>query len=162
MLADCAAFDFMRPGVADVVLCIAVLHHISTLQRRVAAMHNIVRLLRPGGEALLQVWAFEQDEASRRKFDQQDVMVSWRLNKKFIDERTDSTTLAALSTAAADDSLATVEVQRYCHVFHQGELEQLVAATGEAEIVHSWYERSNWCMLIRKHGGELARADFNP
>ena len=96
----------------DAVLCVAVLHHISTLgkrvytclqtldlhshlyvcihacpDRRVAILRELVRICRPGGEILLQAWAQEQEPGSRN-FDfesstTQDVFVPWTLPARF-------------------------------------------------------------------------------
>jgi SAM-dependent methyltransferase len=44
-----------RSACADVVLCVAVLHHISTLERRRAAVSELLRVLRPGGDLFVQV-----------------------------------------------------------------------------------------------------------
>lgn len=35
---------------------------------------------------MLQAWALEQGEASRHNFEQQDVMVPWRLQKRFFQD----------------------------------------------------------------------------
>ncbi|CAG5129385.1 unnamed protein product [Candidula unifasciata] len=51
----------LRCGVLDVVLCIAVIHHMSTQARRLRAVSEIIRVLRSGGKALIYVWAMEQD-----------------------------------------------------------------------------------------------------
>lgn len=48
----------LRSGSVDAVLSIAVLHHISTEARRVAALRELMRVLRLGGELLVSVrWA---------------------------------------------------------------------------------------------------------
>mgnify|MGYP001067948350 CR=1 FL=1 len=50
--ADVAVADAMclpyRPGSCDGVLCIAVLHHISSQQRRLRLLSQLLRLLVPG------------------------------------------------------------------------------------------------------------------
>ncbi|NXH14430.1 ALKB8 protein, partial [Bucco capensis] len=51
----------IRTGACDACISIAVLHHFSTAERRVAAIRELTRLLRPGGRALLYVWAMEQE-----------------------------------------------------------------------------------------------------
>ncbi|NXC36617.1 ALKB8 protein, partial [Campylorhamphus procurvoides] len=51
----------MRSGSCDACISIAVIHHFSTAERRVAAIHELARLLRPGGTALIYVWAMEQE-----------------------------------------------------------------------------------------------------
>ncbi|XP_072332860.1 tRNA (carboxymethyluridine(34)-5-O)-methyltransferase ALKBH8 isoform X1 [Scyliorhinus torazame] len=51
----------LRSGVCDACISIAVVHHFSTEGRRLSAIKEIVRLLRPGGKALIYVWAMEQE-----------------------------------------------------------------------------------------------------
>ncbi|XP_005105017.1 alkylated DNA repair protein alkB homolog 8 [Aplysia californica] len=59
-VADVTCLPF-RSDSFDVVLCIAVIHHMATKERRQKAVSEIVRVLRAGGRALLYVWAMEQD-----------------------------------------------------------------------------------------------------
>jgi alkylated DNA repair protein alkB family protein 8 len=68
----------LRPRAFDAVLCVAVLHHISTPARRLRAVEALARLLRPGGRALITVWAKEQEATARRRFDASDVLVAWK------------------------------------------------------------------------------------
>ncbi|XP_014783678.1 alkylated DNA repair protein alkB homolog 8 isoform X1 [Octopus bimaculoides] len=51
----------LRSNTFDACICIAVIHHLSTKQRRLQAVKELVRLLCPGGKALIQVWAMEQE-----------------------------------------------------------------------------------------------------
>ncbi|KFP73519.1 PREDICTED: alkylated DNA repair protein alkB homolog 8-like, partial [Apaloderma vittatum] len=51
----------MRSGSCDACISIAVIHHFSTAERRLAAIRELARLLRPGGTALIYVWAMEQE-----------------------------------------------------------------------------------------------------
>ncbi|XP_048199730.1 alkylated DNA repair protein alkB homolog 8 [Perognathus longimembris pacificus] len=51
----------VRSGSCDACISIAVIHHFATAERRVAAIQELVRLLRPGGTALIYVWAMEQE-----------------------------------------------------------------------------------------------------
>ncbi|XP_035536483.1 alkylated DNA repair protein alkB homolog 8 isoform X1 [Morone saxatilis] len=51
----------LRTASCDACISIAVIHHFSTQERRLAAVRELVRLLRPGGRALIYVWAFEQE-----------------------------------------------------------------------------------------------------
>ena len=52
-------------GALDGVLCIAVLHHISTLERRLAMLAELARVLRCGGRALVTVWASQQEQPGK-------------------------------------------------------------------------------------------------
>ncbi|KAJ3385834.1 Alkylated DNA repair protein alkB 8, partial [Chytriomyces hyalinus] len=66
----------------DFVISIAVIHHFSSFERRVAAVKDLVRTIRPGGKILIFVWALEQEDGSKRKFEKQDVFVPWNLDAK--------------------------------------------------------------------------------
>lgn len=56
---DCLNLPF-RSGIADGVLCIAVIHHLATHERRRRAIQEIARVLCKGGRALIYVWARNQ------------------------------------------------------------------------------------------------------
>jgi SAM-dependent methyltransferase len=64
LLADGLALPY-RPGVADGALCIAVAHHLASPNRRLRLLRQLLRVLRPGGRALVTVWAVEQVGARR-------------------------------------------------------------------------------------------------
>ncbi|MFP4174602.1 MAG: class I SAM-dependent methyltransferase [Halobacteriales archaeon] len=55
---DLSALPF-RASCADLVLCIAALHHLPTRDERLDALDEIGRVLREDGEALVSVWAIE-------------------------------------------------------------------------------------------------------
>lgn len=67
--ADVAVADGMRLPYAaqrfDAVLCIAVLHHMTTPARRREMLRELVRVLAPGGKALVTVWATEQEDMKK-------------------------------------------------------------------------------------------------
>ncbi|KAL6727138.1 hypothetical protein Aduo_009042 [Ancylostoma duodenale] len=77
LLADALALPF-RDNTADAVLNVSVLHHMSTAQRRKAALEECCRCLRPGGQMLMYVWAFEQPNGT---FPSQDLLVPWNLSE---------------------------------------------------------------------------------
>lgn len=92
--ADVAVADGLvlpfREGSADFVICIAVIHHLSTKARRVDAIRQLLRCIRrrsdpvekqhqQGGQVLVYVWALEQS-SSRRGWGEggeQDLLVPW-------------------------------------------------------------------------------------
>jgi len=55
---DLSALPFPA-SCADLVLCVAALHHLPTRDGRLGALDEIERVLRDGGEALVSVWAIE-------------------------------------------------------------------------------------------------------
>lgn len=66
-------FFFFRSNAFDVCLCIAVLHHLSTPERRLAGLKELVRVTRPGGLVLVYVWALEQEAKKVKKSDLKEV-----------------------------------------------------------------------------------------
>ncbi|XP_044142012.1 alkylated DNA repair protein alkB homolog 8 [Bufo gargarizans] len=50
-----------RNGSFDACISIAVIHHFSTEERRLAAIRELFHLIKRGGKALIYVWAMEQE-----------------------------------------------------------------------------------------------------
>ena len=66
----------------DVILSIAAYHHLKTEEERIKALHEMSRVLRPGGLVLLYVWSKKQPPETRRVFpDYGDVLVPWKSKK---------------------------------------------------------------------------------
>ncbi|XP_069487702.1 probable tRNA methyltransferase 9B [Ambystoma mexicanum] len=63
-----------RDHCFDTIISIGVIHHFSTKQRRIQAVKEMSRVLKPGGQIMLYVWAMEQ---KNRRFEKQDVFVPW-------------------------------------------------------------------------------------
>jgi hypothetical protein len=40
--------------------------------------------------------------------------------------------------------------QRYCHLYKQGELEQLCEEINGCKVLQSYYDNSNWCVVLQK------------
>ncbi|KAL3879966.1 hypothetical protein ACJMK2_032242 [Sinanodonta woodiana] len=51
----------LRTESFDVAICIAVIHHLSTKDRRLRALSELLRIVRPKGKVLVYVWAMEQE-----------------------------------------------------------------------------------------------------
>lgn len=124
----------------DFAISIAVIHHLSTTERRVEAIRAVLETLRPagsdhaGGEALFYVWALEQ-KTSRRGWDEggeQDVMVPWVMKA--------SQASSDMQQAQAEDART---FNRYYHLYRQGELEDNIQKAG-GTVIKSGYERDNW------------------
>ena len=107
----------------DYTICIAVIHHLSTVEKRKKAIEELERVTKKGGKILVLVWAFEQEDDSRRKFTIQDNFVDWR------------------------DKQQNLLGKRYYYVFQKNELESLV---DEKKIEKSFYEKGNWGIILRK------------
>jgi tRNA (uracil-5-)-methyltransferase TRM9 len=121
-------------GSFDFAICIAVVHHLSSHERRVQAISTILSVLRDSEKAtaLFYVWALEQKD-SRRGWDEnssQDVMVPWIRKGPRNSENPDKT------------------FQRYYHLYRKGELEDSIREAG-GQVVKSGYEKDNWWAIAR-------------
>ena len=61
MTCDCLHLPY-RSNLFDCLICIAVIHHLSSEERRLKALAEMARVLRPGGSMLVYVWAMEQQK----------------------------------------------------------------------------------------------------
>ncbi|KAG0360973.1 tRNA methyltransferase, has a role in tRNA modification [Mortierella sp. AD032] len=252
MVCDGLALPY-RPQFFDFAISIAVIHHFISPERRVAAIEELLRIVRVGGRVLIFVWALEQ--TGKRDFDKdtQDVFVPWALSKKpaaggsgekqkkkkepkvnsrpqgvkkkdrknnsaevvqddmkegenkeeggsvvaeslskltlqgghtdsnscnnkdnnntdnnlLLDQSStaDSFSSSSAPTEAAvhttvqptsEDTSAVAPVveapvfNRYYHLFHKGELEDLILRTNKASIVQQGYDRDNWWCILEK------------
>ena len=136
--------DLPHPKSAfDFAISIAVIHHLSTPERRVQAVESILEHLRPGGQALIFVWALEQ-ESSRRGWsenDEQDVMVPWVM-------RGSKKTPSGTQNAVPDADGSSFQEQdrtfhRYYHLYASGELAKDIESAG-GFVKESGYEKDNW------------------
>lgn len=110
------------------------------------ALKELVRVVRPGGEILVYVWAKEQEETSKRKFQSQDVIVPWNLPPQYHE---DVPKEEAEAQQGGNNNGKHVVVDRYCHVFAKGELETMWKSF-PVQIIDSYFDTSNWCTLVRK------------
>ena len=109
----------------DYILSIAVVHHLSSYERRLKCISELIRVLKPNGRLLIQVWALEQPDKSRRKFVKQENLVEYKSPDKTISEL------------------------RYYYVFKKGELEDMLKKFN-VKIVFSKWEYGNWVVLVEK------------
>jgi ubiquinone/menaquinone biosynthesis C-methylase UbiE len=111
----------------DFVMSIAVLHHLDTEEKRVQALNEMFRVCKKNGKIFILVWAFEQEESSKRKFKTKDEMVSWF-------SREDGNTY-----------------YRYYHLYSKNELaEEFQKTKNNFEVLKSLYEMGNWGIIVEK------------
>jgi ubiquinone/menaquinone biosynthesis C-methylase UbiE len=78
-LCDCTSLPYKNEEF-DHAICIAVIHHLASHERRLKAVKEIYRILKPGGKALISVWA------SQPKFGCGDQVIGWnnKQNQRYI------------------------------------------------------------------------------
>jgi len=114
----------------DQVIAVATYHHLNTKEKRLAALKELRRVLKPGGEAFVTVWNHWQ---TRFWFRRREVAVPWRTRGKTL--------------------------YRYYYLFSYPELERLVRQSA-LQVLKSFPESSyrfpikyfsrNICLLAKK------------
>lgn len=114
-----------------------MIHHFSSPDRRLQAIKDILKIVKPGGKVLIFVWALEQTKFSKRNFQpgQQDVLVPWKLTPR-----------KGQKEENGDNNVYS----RYYHLFKQGELDALFEQIEGVEIETSGYDRDNHYVIARK------------
>lgn len=117
----------IRDGTYDHVICIAVIHHFTTPERRTQCLREIARIMRVGGTCLVTAWALEQ---RKKTYTEADQMVPWTMDHRFDKDRP--------------------KLQRFYHMFDQGEFADLSKDIKSLELEREWYEADNWHAIFRK------------
>ncbi len=167
-VADCMSIP-LRDKSCDAAICIAVMHHLSTKERRIRCVEELARVVRVGGMINIQAWAMEQDESSRRRFAGTDVFVPFNAQPKYLEkitpeqsrtlpdiasnEKNENKSVAELYSEAYDkadfdERKGLVIFQRYCHMYRRGEIEQIIAGVNGVKLVENGYECGNHFVIL--------------
>lgn len=109
----------------DNTISIAVIHHLDSRDKRINAINEMFRITKTGGTLFIYVWALEQPENSRRKFNRQDEMVPYKVKGN--------------------------TYYRFYHLYRFGDLEKELESTDyKYEIIESSYELGNHYIHLKK------------
>lgn len=111
----------------DNTMSVAVIHHISSEERRIEAIKELVRVTKPGGKIFIEVWAMEQGETSRFNFTNQDILVPFK-----------------------DRASGIIIGNRFYHIYKDGELDKEVEFLDDVKIIKKFYEKGNWGIILEK------------
>ncbi|OCT93216.1 alkylated DNA repair protein alkB homolog 8 isoform X1 [Xenopus laevis] len=166
-----------RDGSFDACISIAVIHHFATEERRIAALQELIRLLRDGGKALIYVWALEQEYKKNKSKYLKESKISQAASsdaaaanpeaKESLPIHTNRTSFHSqdllvpwhLKQTNKNKVTGTHEnkehdpssvYHRFYHVFCEGELEAMCNRLSNVVIRHSYYDQGNWCVVLEK------------
>ncbi|KAF2156101.1 S-adenosyl-L-methionine-dependent methyltransferase [Myriangium duriaei CBS 260.36] len=146
-----------RGGKADFAISIAVVHHLSTPERRIEAVRQILAAVKPGsGKVLIYVWALEQ-KASRRGWDEgddQDVMVPWVMKAGQSQGQKQPQQDEQQQSALDETPSADRTFYRYYHLYRKGELEADIQAAGGL-LLEAGYEKDNWWAIASRNNDKI-------
>ncbi|PWA00006.1 hypothetical protein BB558_003966 [Smittium angustum] len=136
MVSDCLKLPY-RNNSLDFAISIAVIHHFSSEQRRLDAINELIRVVRPGGKILIFVWALEQKATLQDN------------NITTITEIDDSKVQETVDVKPVVENTNQKVYYRYYHLFKEGELDDVIKKSGRANILESGYDRDNWYAVIQ-------------
>ncbi|XP_017216932.1 tRNA (carboxymethyluridine(34)-5-O)-methyltransferase isoform X2 [Daucus carota subsp. sativus] len=93
---------------------------------------------------------FMDFEAGEKSESHQEYFVPWHLPYHRAEVSGASVGAVANGLAKKDDKKGAIVYNRYYHVFSQGELERLVSGMKNAVVVDRFYDKSNWCIILRR------------
>ncbi|KAL6258325.1 hypothetical protein P5V15_010272 [Pogonomyrmex californicus] len=164
---DCLHLPY-RDDSMDAVISIAVIHHLSTQKRRLRAISEMIRILRPKGKCLIYVWAKEQRKDSvdsfylkygkrNKKIESKETDRSESINYKKITECNLTLPIHENGTNFAHNDMLVPWTKksgechlRYYHVFEEGELAKLCTEISTVSIKEVYYDQGNWCVILEK------------
>lgn len=146
----------MKEDSVDAVISVAVIHHFSTRLRRVAAIREIARILRPRGRACITVWAFNQKEDGEESIYAK--MRAARIsdegsNQLVMPEQLpihDGTIFTQKDMLVPWQKANEAPSFRYYHLFDRFELDELVNSVIGLRVVESLYEQGNYVVIFEK------------
>jgi len=122
-LADTLKIPY-RNNVFDYVISIAVIHHLSTPEKRLESILELIRIANIGGLIYILVWSFEQREDAKRKFEKQDELIPWKMKD--------------------------ITYYRYYHLFVKDELFELCNGIKNIIVKEVFYECGNSGIILEK------------
>jgi alkylated DNA repair protein alkB family protein 8 len=123
------------------------------------ALTEIVRLLKPGGQALVTVWAKEQEiESKKSTYITKNAKVPpakncpVHTNNPITDEIIIHTPRTEFQRpdCLVPWTKPTEKHLRYYHVFVKNELEHILSHIPQVKIMKSYNDDGNWCIIFMK------------
>lgn len=175
---DCLSVP-IRPSSADGVISIAVIHHLASETRRLQSINEMARILRTEGLGLIYVWAknqkanskkssylrqnkavnkgktseAEQRQKTHNELETQMNLVDHDLQLPIHTNRTEfleQDVLVPWKLKSQQENIEKSTFLRFYHVFEENELENLCKKVDNIEIVKSFYDQGNHCVIFKK------------
>ena len=156
LVSDCLKCP-LRDNLCDAVISIAVLHHLTSEKRRKAAIREILRILKPGGSALITVWAKDQSDAvyvDKEDQPEQEGSQNYNVNndnndKNFLKVHKNRTNFKDPDMLVPWKLNGKV-YHRYYHIFVEGEFEELCADFEDCKIRSVELDNGNYVLIFDK------------
>jgi len=114
-----------RTNAFDCIICVAVIHHLSTFENRIKSMNELSRVTKKDGLMFIQVWATTaRNDKQFIHIKDNDYFVTWYIDKD-------------------------TKVKRYYHLFEKEELIKLCEICN-IKILNIYFELNNWILIGKK------------
>lgn len=130
-LSDVCSLPYLDNSF-EFALSIAVFHHLSTEERRITGLKEMIRVLQPGGIGLLSLWSVEQPKTFKRKFKKGDNIVLWKYPDNYYIGNGES-------------------FERFYYIYDKEMFEAYIENVADMiEIEKIYNEMGNWYCVFRK------------
>ncbi|KAG5672401.1 hypothetical protein PVAND_002532 [Polypedilum vanderplanki] len=170
---DCLQIPFIDESM-DACISVAVIHHLSTKERRLQAISEMIRVLKTNGKALIYVWAKDQQKDNQKtlyllqhqeknsdvkdvpeiatlQIDENKIELPIHRNRTQFSHTNNGNVLVPWKLKQKEVAESEQKVfLRYYHVFDEGELETLCKMHERIKIVDSYYDQGNHCVILKK------------
>lgn len=126
----CCDLPFMDNSI-DYAMMISVVHHLGTHERRLKAVQEMIRMVKPGGECMFNVWSVEEQD--RRVFLPGDNMVTWK------------------SKPTKDKKVGQNVYDRFYHIYTREMIESFIQEIHGVYDIRLKNERGNWVVVMKKN-----------
>jgi ubiquinone/menaquinone biosynthesis C-methylase UbiE len=109
----------------DFILCIAMFHHLLTIQDRNSTFNEILRVMKNGSYGILTCWSIIQPEKSNFKFKEGINIVPWKGRKN-------------------------INKIRYYFVYSEKMFREYFESFSEIKIIDIYNEFGNWVLIFKK------------
>lgn len=177
---DMMKLPFRNSTFEAIICIAALHHIVTSRRRKMCLENMVNLLANEDSRLLVQVWSYEQElernnpylnpnkmrsdkdetcptnsmqvgeckipiHKNRTPFSHQDLLVPFSVKRS---QSNSSSSMEASGTKEAHCD--KTQYFRYYHVFKQNELESLVSDIPNATLVESYYDKGNWCSIIKK------------
>jgi alkylated DNA repair protein alkB family protein 8 len=166
---DCLMLPY-RSSLFDCSICIAVIHHLSTVEHRVQAIEELTRITKVGGKIAVFVWALNQAAIDKTTTcptpatNTDSSSASSAIEEQEDFERTTARSFGqqdifvpwtiAAGRDTSDTSNSSITLQRYLHVYRNRELAELVDVINKKslklQILEEGIDHGNCFVILRR------------
>ena len=141
----------------DIIISIAVIHHLTTFERRVEMIYQMMKMLKSGAKCLITAWTMEERFGEGEGEAEDEAKLDYDISKNKIFKKS----CKINDSSSSSDYLIpflheNVNYNRFYHLFKYNDFLDLVKEVEKKlnkkiKIHDYYYESNNYCLIISHH-----------